>query len=63
MNILSARLKKKGYEFLIKVGAYSCESWSNAKYMLKGFETKYKLEEYEVFRPMFNPNGYKKDVL
>ena len=35
MNVLSRSLKKKGYEFHMKVGAYSCESHSNAKNMLK----------------------------
>ncbi len=56
-------LKKKGYEFPMKVGAYSCESHSDAKNMLKAFETKYQLELYEVVRPMFDPNGYARDVL
>ena len=31
--------------------------------MLKAFKNKYNLEEYEVVRPMFDPNGYAKDVL
>lgn len=31
--------------------------------MLKAFKNKYKLEEYEVMRPMFDPNGYSKDVI
>ena len=31
--------------------------------MLKAFKNKYKLEEYEVVRPMFDPNGYARDVL
>ena len=31
--------------------------------MLKAFENKYKLEEYKVVRPMFDPNGYARDVL
>ena len=31
--------------------------------MLKVFEMKYKLEMYEVLRPMFDPNGYARDVL
>lgn len=56
VNVLSGRLKKIGYEFLMKVGAFSCESWSNAKNMLKVFKKKYKLEMYEVLRPMFDPN-------
>ena len=63
VNVLSANLRKKGYEFPIKVGAYSCESWSDAKNILKAFENKYRLEEYEVVRPMFDPNGYARDVL
>ena len=63
MNVLSGSLKKKGYEFPMKVGAYSSESHSNAKDMLKAVEMKYKLEAYEVMRPMFNPNGYVRDVL
>ena len=63
VNVLSASLRKKGYEFPMKVGAYSCESRSDAKKMLKEFENKYKLEEYEVVRPIFNPNGYARDVL
>ena len=62
-NVLSASLRKKGYEFPIKVGAYSCESQSYAKNILKAFEKKYRLEEYEVVRPMFDPNGYARDVL
>ena len=63
MNVLSGSLKKKGYEFPMKVGDYSCESHSNEKNMLKVFEMKYKLEAYEVVRPMFDPNGYVRDVL
>ena len=47
----------------MKVGAYSCKSQSNAKNMLKAFENKYKLKQYEVVRPMFYPNGYARDVL
>ena len=31
--------------------------------MVKAFKNKYKLEEYEVVRPMFNPNGYVREVL
>ena len=61
--MLSGSLKKKGYEFPMKVGTYSCDSKSNAKNMLKAFEMKYKLEAYEVIRPMFDPNGYARDVL
>ena len=61
--MLSASLQKKGYEFPIKVGAYSCEARSDVKNILKAFESKYKLEEYEVVRPMFDPNGYARDVL
>ena len=61
--MLSRSLKRKGYEFPMKVGAYSCESHSNAKNMLKAFEMKYKLEAYEVVRPMFDLNGYVRDVL
>ena len=52
VNMLSTSLRKKGYEFPIKVGAYSCGSQSDAKNMLKEFENKYRLEEYEVVRPM-----------
>lgn len=63
MNVLSAGLRKKGYEFPIKVVAYSCESRLDAKNMVKEFETRYKLQEYDVLRPMFDPNGYAWDVL
>ena len=63
VNLLSASLKKKGYEFPMQVGAFSCESRSDAKNMLKTFETRYSLEMYEVVRPMFDPRGYAKDVL
>ena len=63
VNVLSASLWKKGYDFPIKFGAYSCETRSDAKNILKAFENKYKLEEYEVVRPMFDPNGYARDVL
>ena len=63
MNVLRGILKKKGYEFPMKVGAYSCESHFDAKNKLKAFEMKYKLEVYEVVRPMFDLNGYVRDVL
>ncbi len=61
--MLSESLKKKGYEFPMKVGAYSYESHFDVKNMIKVFKTKYKLEEYEVVRPMFDPNGYVREVL
>ena len=63
VNMLSGSLKKKGYKFPMKVGAFGCETHSNAKNMLKMFEMKYKLETYEVLRPMFDTNGYARDVL
>lgn len=63
VNVLSESLWKKGYEFPMKVGAFSCDSRSDAKNMMKIFEKKYKLDMYEVLRPMFDPNGYAKDVL
>lgn len=63
MNMLSRSLKKKGYEFPMKVGVLSCESQSEAKNMLKVFEMKYKFKMYEVLRPMFDPNGYAREVL
>ena len=63
MNLLSASLRKKGYEFPMQVGAFSCESRLDAKNMLKMFETRYSLEMYEVVRPMFDPRGYARDVL
>ena len=63
VNVLSGSLKKKGYEFPMKVGPYNCESHSYAKNILKEFETKYKLEIYEVMRPVFDLNGYARDVL
>ena len=63
VNVLSVSLRKKGYEFPMKVGAYSCETRSDVKNILKAFERKYKLEEYEVVRPTFDPNGYARDVL
>ena len=61
--MLSGSLKKKGYELPMKVEAFSCESQSNAKNMLKVFEMKYKLEMYEVLRPMFDLNRYDREVL
>jgi len=63
VNVLSESLKKKGYEFPMKVGAFSYDTHSDAKNILKVFEMKYKLEMYEVLRPMFDPNGYARDVL
>ena len=63
VNLLSVSLRKKGYKFPMRVGAFSCESWSDAKKMLKTFETRYSLEMYEVVRPMFDPRGYARDVL
>lgn len=47
----------------MKVEAFSYDTWSDAKNMMKVFEKKYKLDMYEVLRPMFNPNGYARDVL
>ena len=61
--MLNGSLKKKGYEFPMKVGAFSCESQFNVKDMLKMFKMRYKLEMYEVIRPMFDPKGYAKEVL
>ena len=63
VTMLSGSLNKKGYEFPMKVGSYSCESQCNAKKMLKAFEIKYKLEDYEVMRAGVYPNGYTSDVL
>ena len=45
----------------MKVGGYNCESHSDAKNMLKVFETKHKLEEYEVARHMFDQNEYTRE--
>lgn len=47
----------------MKVVAYSFDSYFDAKNMLKVFKSMYKLKEYEFMRPMFNPNGYARDVL
>ena len=63
VTMLSGSLNKKGYEFPMKVGSYSCESKCNAKNMLKAFEIKYKLEAYEVMRLGFYLNGYTRVVL
>jgi hypothetical protein len=63
VNMLSVGLRKKGYEFPIKVRAYNCESRSDAKNLVKAFEGMYKLQEYEVLMPMFDPNRYALDAL
>ncbi len=63
MNVLNKSLKKKGYKFPMNLEAFSCDTHSNANNMLKVFEMKYKLDMYKVLRPMFDPNGYAKDVL
>ena len=63
VNMVSGSMKKKGYEFPMKVVDFSYESRSDAKNMLKVFKMKYQLEMYEFLRPMFNPNGYARDVL
>ena len=63
MNLLSASLRKKWYEFPMKIGDFNCESLFNMKNMLKKFEMMYHLEMYEVVRPMFDPKGYARDVL
>jgi hypothetical protein len=63
VNVLSASLKKKGYEFPMKVGVFSCESGFDAKNLLKSFELHYTLESYEELRSMFDPHGYAHDVL
>ena len=63
VNVLSGSLKKKGYEFPMKVGAFSYKSHSDAKNMMNTFKMKYNLEMYEVLRPMFDPNGYAREVL
>ena len=47
----------------MKVGGFSCESHFDAKNMLKAFKMKYRLEIYEVLSPIFDPNGYARDVL
>ena len=44
MNVLSGSLKKRGYEFPMKVGDFSCDTHSDAKNMFKVFEMKYKLD-------------------
>ena len=61
VNLLSGSLKKKGYEFPMKIGAFSYESQSDVKLMT--FEMKYRLEMYEVVRPMFDLKGYAKEVV
>ena len=48
VNVLSGNLKKKGYKFPMKVGAYSSRSQCDVKNMLKAFEMKYKLEAYKM---------------
>lgn len=47
----------------MKVRAFNHESRSDAKNMMNIFEKKYKLDMYEVLRPMFDPKKYAKDVL
>ena len=47
----------------MKVGAFSCDSKSEAKNMIKEFEKKYKLDMYEGLRPMFDLYEYTKDIL
>ena len=63
VNLLSHSLRKKGYDFPIKVGAFNCDYKSEAKNMMKEFEKKYKIDMYEELRPMFDSYGYAKDVL
>lgn len=63
VKILSGSLKKKGYEFPMKVGDFSCDTHSNAKNMMIFLKKKYKLDMYEVLWPMFNPHGYARDVM
>lgn len=43
VNIPSRNLKKKGYKFPMKVKAFSCDTWSEAKNMMKVFKKKYKI--------------------
>ena len=62
VNLLSRSLSK-GYDFLMKVGAFNFNSRSEAKNMIKEFEKKYKLDMYEELTPMFDPYRYAKDVL
>lgn len=47
----------------MKVGAFNCDTRSDAKNMMKVFKKKHKLDMYEALRPMFDPNRYAKDVL
>lgn len=63
VNVFNTSLRKKGYEFPMKVEAYNFYSQSCAKKKLKAFKNKYELEEYEVVRPMFDLNGYARGVL
>ena len=63
VNVLSEILKMKGYKFVMKLGTFSYESHYDANNMLKVLGMKYKLEMYEVLMPMFDPNGYARELL
>lgn len=51
VNTLCSAVKKAGIPSPVVVGSYSCASRFDAKNLIKAFERKYKLKDYEVIRP------------
>lgn len=64
VNTLCSNVKKIArISFPIVAGRYSCASRSNAQNMVKSFESKIKLVDYEVLRPQYDPINFVRDHL
>lgn len=64
MNTLCSNVKKTAeISFSIVVGPYSCAYRSNAWNLVKNFEIKIKLIDYEVLRPQYDPVNLARDHL
>ena len=64
MNTLCSNVKKiVEISFPIVAGSYSCASRSDARNLVKAFESRIKLIDYEVIRPQYDPVSFVKDHL
>lgn len=64
MNTLCSNVKKiVEKSFPIVVGSYTCASGSDAHNLVKSFESKIKLIDYEVLRPQYDPTKFVIDHL
>lgn len=64
VNTLCSNVKKIiEIPFPIMVGSYSCASRSDIRNLVKAFESRIKLIDYEVIRPQYDPLSFVKDHL